>query len=887
MGWLNRIRSVVRPSQPERDPNEELQHHIELKTQENIEAGMSPEEARHAALRAFGGVEQKKEICRDADRLRWLEDLIQDFRLGLRQLRRNPGFAIVVALTLALAIGANAAMFSLVDVVMFRMLPVEKPGELFQLKYGFPGSGGEATEFTNPMWEQVHDHQNLFSGSFAWSNTDELDLTEGGSMRVVTGIWASGSFFSTLGLRPAAGRLIADSDDWRGCPAVAVLGYGFWQGHYGAAEGAIGSTLSLNGYPVEVIGVAPRGFFGMGVGERFDVALPICATQIIYRSQSRLVSCNVWWLNVGVRIRPGAGEAQRAAGLKALSPSVFTATLPPNSTPEEQHAYSQIRLSAVPVGSGTSSLRGQFGEPLEILMAVAGLVLLIVCGHIASLMLARCASRRREIVVRQLLTEDVLLSSAGALLGVLFARWSAMLLVHMISTRQNEVVVNLPIDNRTVGFVLAITVLTTMLFGLLPARLSARVPLISAMKGTESSQTGPWSHLKGRDWIVGSQVALSLVLLVAAGLLLRSFVKLVTLNIGFDPRNVLLVDANLRAAKVQPNRWLANYEEIENRLRALPGVVSIGRSFCPPLKIFGNGMVREFGDHTRWSKWVPSGNAFVYSNYVSPGYLPTLRMPLLAGRNFDSADMQRKDVAMVNQTFARKFFPGLNPIGLTYLAGWPFRQIEVVGLVEDPKFESLREKAHPATFLPLGQVPPVFGEEETFELRTVIPPSRLISPVRTAIAALNKAISLQFETLAEGVNDSLVQQRVLALLSGFFGALALLLAMAGLYGTFSYLVTQRTTEFGIRAALGAQRRDVLGLVIRQGLKLTLVGVAVGIAGALALTRFLSSLLYGVKPTDPLTFIAVSLVLTGVALLACYIPARRATKVDPMVALRYE
>jgi putative ABC transport system permease protein len=835
--------------------------------------------------------------------LHWLDTLTLDVRHALRILKNSPGFAAVAILSLALGIGANIVIFSLVDAVILKYLPVVRPAELMQLQYGAPDWNDESSSFANPAWEQVRDHQDVFAEMFAWSNKDKLDLTQGGTMHPANGVWVSGRFFSTLGLPAAVGRLISDSDDRRGCPAVAVLSYGFWQDHFGGAKSAIGSTLSLRSRAFEVIGIAPRGFFGMEVGQKFDLALPICATAIFEGKESRLDNGNFLWLKVGGRINPKMSRAELTSRLRILSPRIF---IPQGASPEERQYLSKIALTAIPAAAGISRLRGQFSRPLQILMAVVGLVLLIACANLGSLMLARAVARNKEFAVRQalgashtrlirqLLTECVLLSSGGALLGALLARWIAALLVRIISTAQNSVFLDLSLDTRTLGFVLAVAGLTSLLFGLLPALHLKRVSLSSAMKGSQSLEGGRSLHFHMRKWIVGSQVALSLVLLVAAGLLLRSFLKLVTLDVGFDRNNVLLVHTDLRTAKIPVDRKAATYEAIESRLSALPGVLSVGRSMIPPIS--GNKGVNN-SVHTGWTKpsivykdfagWSDADTKFwVYIDSISPGYLPTLRMRLLAGRNFTSADMGSSRVAIVNQTFARRFFPGLNPIGRAYLEGVPAEPVEVVGLVEDSKYFSLREENHPTAFLPLNHLSQL-GDSDTLELRTAIPPSLLIVPVLAAVAEVSSAIPLEFHILADQVNDSLVQERLSALLSGFFGSLALILAMIGLYGTFSYLVTQRQTEFGVRMALGAKPASILALVMRDLIAVLAGGVVAGILISLAATRVLQQMLFGLAPRDATTMFLAAGVLSAVALLAGYIPARRAARVDPMTTLRQE
>ena len=899
MTFLRRLRALFQKEETNQQLSDELAFHVAKQIEQNIAAGMSPEAARYAALRRFGGVEQVKEECRDAWGVRFIDTLLQDIRFGLRMLAKNPGFTAVAILTLAIGIGANTAIFSLIDAVMLRMLPVQRPNELRLVGMVDPHSGGEGdTEFTNPLWEQVRDRQDVFSGAFAWGD-DRFDLAQGGAVHYVNGLWVSGDFFKTLELRPAAGRFLTVSDDQRGCPGAAVLSYGFWQEHYGGAPGAIGSTLALNTHSFEVVGVAPPGFYGMDVGRNFDVAVPICAAALFDGKNSRLDGRSTWWLNVVGRIKPGVGLSQLAARLRVLSSPVFTAALPQNWSSGGQQGFLRQVLVTTPAATGTSNLREQFDRPLQLLMVMVGLVLLIACANIASLMLARAAARQKDLamrqalgasrfrLIRQLLTECVLLSSAGALMGVLFARWGTALLVRYISTARNAVYLDLSLDRRVLGFTVVIAVFASLLFGLLPALRATRVSLALAMKGSQAIESARPGRLRSRHWIVASQVALSLVLLVAAGLFLRSFAKLATLDIGFDRNNVLIVSTDLRTAKVPRDQQFSTCEAIEARLRALPGVVSASSSVMTPVSGYGwNGSI-----HTEWSKALAGHASIVWFSFVSPGYFETLRMTLLAGRNFNNGDTHTGPaVVIVNQTLAHRFFPNLDPIGKTIRTTDSKDQlgppIEVVGIVKDSKYRSTREEASPIAFFPATQIPEE-REAETFELRTAVRPSALVSAVQAAVGSVNKQIPLEFHTLAEQVNDSLVQERMLALLSGFFGALALLLAMIGLYGTLSYLVAQRQTEFGIRMALGAEPGSILRLVMRSVIAVLAAGVVAGIGISLAATRVLQQLLFGLGPRDAVTLIASVAVLSAVALIAGYLPARRATKVDPMVALRNE
>ena len=895
---FSKLGALFRRRRPVDDLAEEIRSHLEMEEQENLESGMTPEEAHYAELRRFGNVTRAQERSREMWGWSSAETLWQDIRYGLRILAKNRGFTAVAVLTLAIGIGANTAIFSLINAVMLRMLPVQRPNELRLVGMVDPRSDGDGdTSFTNPLWEQVRDRQDVFSGVLAWSGS-RFDLAQGGAVHYANGMWVSGDFFKTLELRPAAGRLITTSDDQRGCSGAAVLSYGFWQEHYGGSPSAIGSTLSLNDHPFEVVGVAPSGFYGMDVGSAFDVAIPICAATLFDGKKSRLDRRSTWWLSVAGRIKPGVSLSKLAARLGVLSPQIFSAALPQDWDSDGQKSFLRQVLVTTPAATGTSDLRGQFDRPLQLLMGVVGLVLLIACANIASLMLARAAARQKDLamrqalgasrlrLIRQLLTECVLLSSAGALVGILLARWGTALLVRYISTGGNVVFLDLSLDRRVLGFTLAIAIFTSVLFGLLPALRATRVSLALAMKGSQALEIDRRARFRNRHWIVASQVALSLVLLVAAGLFLRSFWKLATLDIGFDRNNVLVVGTNLKTAKVPRDQQPSICEAIESRLRALPGVVSAGRSWTTPVSGSGwNGWIQ-----TEWSKGLTGRNSLAWFNFVSPGYFGTLRVTLLAGRNFNDGDTKNAPaVVIVNQTLARRFFPNLNPLGRTFRIvenGKPGPPIEVVGVVRDSKYQTLREDTHSTAFFPATQITGD-SEAETFELRTGVRPSGLVSAVQAAVGAVNKEIPLEFHSLAEQVNDSMVQERMLALLSGFFGTLALLLAMIGLYGTLSYLVAQRQTEFGIRMALGAERGSILRLVMRSVITVLAVGVVAGVGISLAATRVLQQLLFGLSPHDAVTMMVAVAVLSVVALIAGYLPARRATKVDPMVALRNE
>ena len=888
-----RLRSLFRGRQVEQELDEELQYHVDRLTEENKARGMDPQEARYAALRAMDGLEQRKEECRDARGLNLWTDLGQDIRFGLRMLRRSPGMTLVAVLTLALGIGATTAIFSLMDSIVLRKLPVQAPDELRLLLMRRPGSTRDRDGFTNALWEAVRDQQDVFSGVFAWSGVVSFNLSQGGAVRNINGIFVSGDYFRTLGVSPAVGRLLATSDDTRGCAPVAVLGYGFWQSHFGGATNAIGGTIALNQHSFEIIGVSPPRFHGVEVGKNFDVAVPVCTGALFDRRN--IESRSRWWLSVIGRVKPGITPDELKTRLLAQSPAMVKAGVP-DFNAEEQQQFLKIVFVTAPAGNGTSFLRRTFGRPLNILMGLAGLVLMIACANIASLLLARATSRGKEIavrkslgasrtrLVRQLLTESLLLSFIGTAAGLVFATWGGGVLVRNLASANDPIFVDVALGGRMLAFASVLAMLTGVGVGVLPALQSTGMSLTGAMRITGSEQR---SRFHAGKWIVAGQVALSLVLLVGGGLLLRTFLKLEALDVGFDRNNVLVVLAKAPwfakdTNRMAPERHAATYSEIGRRLRTLPGVVSVAQSFTTPM-----------GDDN-WAQQIhldgpnaASVDTQIWLNFVSPGYFATLRTPLLAGRDFTEQDTRNSGrVAIINQTAAGRFFPGENAIGKHFRWGDEPGIVEVVGIVKDSKYESMRDIPPATVFTPATQMP-VKDNAEEFVLRTAMPPSALIAAVQKTVADVDPRIPLEFRTLAELVDDNLVQERLLATLAGFFGGLSLLLAMIGLYGVLSYLVTQRQAEFGIRMALGARPLSILGLVMRDVLTVLMVGVATGVTIALFTVTVLQKLLFGLAPRDTVTMVAAIGVLSAMALLAGYFPARRATRVDPMSALRCE
>ncbi|HTB09930.1 MAG TPA: ABC transporter permease [Bryobacteraceae bacterium] len=805
-----------------------------------------------------------------------LNSLIQDLRYALRSLRSTPAFALTAILSLALGIGANTAIFSLIDSVMLKTLPVNHPEQLLQVRT----PAGFDDLFTNPLWEQIRDRQDVFSTLFAYSRT-RYNLAAGGEVRNIEGARVSGQYFESLGIHAVLGRTLTAEDDKRGCAGTAVLSHDFWQRAYAGRTDVVGQTISLNGHPFEIVGVTEPGFSGIEVGSAVDVSAPICTEAILDPATNSLDKRGDWWLRIIGRPKPGTSAAQVTARLNTLAPEIFKATLPPNLLHADQQAkYLAGTFNTAPASGGVSGVRSQYRLALLTLMVVVGVVLLIACANVANLLLARGAARQREIairmalgsgrarLIRQLLTESLLLSFGGAALGVVFAQWGTRLLVGLLSTSRSSVFLNLSIDGRMLAFTAGVATLTGLLFGLAPAWRGTRVQPQTAMKANSRGVIEGAGFGLAKT-LVMLQVALSVVLVVGAGLMLGTFWKLSSLDTGFDRQNVLLV----RLDKAKP----IAYQEILDRVRAIPGVLSASMSGQVPI---GRGSWNEELDIEGY------GNASVMYNSVTAGYFETLRTPLVMGRDFNQYDTpQSQSVAIVNETFARRYYGFANPLRKRFR--WRpgsklSAPVEIVGIVKDAKYASLREKPSPTMFIPETQVGPRGFANIEIRANTDVVPS-----VKAEIEAVNRDINLQFATFTTQIEESLVRERLLATLSGFFGGLALLLATIGLYGVMSYNVARRRNEIGIRMALGAEQARVLRMVLGEVGILVFSGLAVGIAAALATTRFLQSFLYGLAPNDPWVLGSAAAVLASVALLAGYLPARRASRLDPMTALREE
>jgi putative ABC transport system permease protein len=834
----------------------------------------------------------------------WTQSWVQDLRYGVRQLRQSPGFTLVAVASLALGIGANTAIFELVDAIRLKMLPVEKPQELVQIDFekNSARSGWFSTRsarLTYAQWEQIRSQQQAFSGVVAWSAA-RFNLTTGGEARYAEGLYVSGEFFRYLGVHPVMGRTFAAEDDSATCSSPgAVISHAFWQREFGGDPGVLGRTVSLDGYIVPVIGVTPASFFGVEVGSRYDVAIPLCADRLIAEDKKgRIPLRHAWWLSMIGRLKPGWTAERATAHLHALSPGIMRATLPPIYKAEQAKKFLANKLGATAGGTGVSGLREEYERPLWLLMAITGLVLLIACANLANLLLARASVREREIavrlaigasrwrLVRQLLAESLLLAVTGTALGAVLAQALSRGLLAFISSANNPLFVGMGMDWRVLGFAAALAILTCLLFGLAPALRATHLSPASVMRAGGRGTTSGRERFSLRRTLVATQVALSLVLLVGALLFVRSLRNLLTTEAGFKAEGILTVNVDFARAQYPKERRMGVYRELHDQLAAIPGVVSAAQVWFTPVS--GSGWNNDVGpDNTT----AAASGKFSFFDRVGQGYFRTMGTSLIAGREFDDRDtLSAPKVAIVNEMFARKFMGGGNPVGRTFHleaeAGKPEPLFQIVGLVRNTKYYELREDFLPIAFFPITQDDDP-GPGATFVLRVVGSPGGLTSAVKTTLAKFSPAIGVQFQSFSAQVEDSLLRERLMATLSGGFGLLAGLLATLGLYGVIAYMVARRRNEIGVRIALGADRRQVIRLVLREALLLLAFGLTAGLVIALWAGRAASTLLFGLPPYDPVSMSAAVALLAAIALAASYGPARRAAALEPMVALRDE
>jgi predicted permease len=885
--WLKsfavRFRTLLRRRQLEADLDDELAFH----------KAMGESNRKADGTRRFGNVTRLKEQCREQWTFPLVETLLDDVRYAVRRVRKSPAFSLITIVVMAFGIGANAAIFSLMDAAMLRLLPVRQPEELV----GVTPTNSPGQVLPVPIWEALRDREDIFSSLFAWSQMT-LNLARAGQARNVDGLFVSGDYFTALGVGAAVGRVLTANDDFRGCPGAAVLSYPFWQTQFGGDPHTVGQIITVNGYPLQVVGISAAGFFGVVTGNKFDVAIPLCTEGV--GDASRMSANN---LRIMGRLKLNATEANTRLG--ALSPSLFADL--PNVSPY----FRSLRLGTFPSANGLdgSGIRRTYLRPLQTIMIVVGVVLLIVCSNIACLLLARATARNKEIAVRlaigasrlrlarQLLTECLLLCLAGAILGLILARWGFSLLVGFISTPLysngiRRISLDFSLDWRILAFSAGVAVLASILSAVIPSIRSTRVSLISAMKGQRAEGAEHRKVFRTARWIVAAEVALSLLLLVVSALFLKTFWNLATVDVGFDARNVLLMKVDLNSAKVPVTQQPAIREEILARLQSLPGVMSVSQSLNTPI----SGVVFSVPiDPHLPPNAVTAPDAHLAFNFVSPRFFATVGTPLLAGRDFTDGDAAHtQPVAVINQTAARRFFKEDNPVGKYYSSEGPLfgpqaKEFLVIGVVKDAKVAFLREDFRPVAYFPAPQMMPVtpFPADWTFEIRTALPPYAFEATVADAVESVNSAVSFEFSTLEQQVNNSLGQERLLATLSGFFGGLAVLLAAIGVYGVLSYRVAQRKKEIGIRLAVGAERSTILRLIMRDVGSILFVGCCTGVLLALWTTKLVATLLFDVQPRDlpMLALCAALLCTTGV--IAAYLPARRASHLDPLSVLREE
>jgi predicted permease len=903
-----RLRSLFHRGVVDEELDEELGFHLEQQTAKYVQAGLTPEEARRRARLEFGGFEQVRGDCREARGVTFAETIAQDVRFGLRVLRKSPGFSAVVVLTLALGIGANTAIFSLLNAVLLRSLPVRNPDELVVLHWeahtwpnyvgtsSYGDCGREETEgkygdcsLSYPMFKEIAGRRELFSSAMAFAGPSPMDLSGNGPASIAQGELVSGSYFETLGVRAALGRTLEPEDEKPGAAPVAVLDYGYWQRAFGGVAGVVGRTIRLNNLVVTIVGVADPGFTRLTPGKSINLWVPLTEIVPLGLRWGGHGSETGWWLTVVGRLQPGVSRAHAQAAASAWFVN------------EAMHAAKPLwkntddpRLTLLPAQKGLVGIRGQFGQPLILLMAAVGIVLLIACANVAGLMLARGAAREKEMavrlavgagkrrVIRQLLTESLLLSFAGTALGVLLAYVGATGLAAFFSENADSPLqIDLHPNAAVLLFAMSVAVLTGIGFGLAPAFRGARANVATELKG--SSANTAVTRLGGArfglgSWLVVLQVALSMVVLTGAGLLLRTLDKLHSIDPGFDTRNVLLFSIEPEPAGYKGERISELYAELQRRLAALPGVMNV--SFSSEALLDGGLSTEGVRIEGRSDK----SKVETQMLSVGPDFFATMRIPVMVGRMLGEADMgPTQQAALVNRAFVRKFVGTRNPIGLHFGGNDPKDpQWEIVGVVGDTKYATLRAQEAPTAYLPLTE------GGATFELRTAAVPSVLMPAVRDVVNKTDSNLPVvRMRTQSETIDRMLFNERLVARLFGLFGALGLVLACMGLYGLLSYEVARRTREIGIRTALGAQRWGLWLLVLRQGVVLVVVGGAAGVVGAMAVTRLLDSLLYNVRPIDPTTFAAVAAMLVAVGVIACLLPARRAMRVDPMVALRCE
>ena len=878
-----RLRSLWRGADLDRELDEELRDHLERQVDANISHGMTPETARRSALLAIGGIERRKDEMRDTRGISAVENLLRDLRLAARQLRKQPGFTFTAIVSLALGIGANTAIFQLLNALSLRTLPVKGPHELVEMRLTGDGRAGRHTgrnrQISLPQYDELVTRQQAFSSMIAFGDT-RFNLSRSGEVRYVDGLWVSGNFFETLGVTPAIGRLIGPADDVPGCGAgIAVISYALWQSQFGGRADILDHTLPGPGTPVPIVGVTAPGFFGVEVGRQFGAAMPNCASGNTRRDH--------WWLATIGRLKPGWTREQAQAHLQGILPDVQRAAMP-DFRADWAALYEKMSVSVVDASAGLSPLRRSYQRPLWILMAVAALVLLLAAVNLANLLLARATARRQEFAVRlaiggtrgrviqQVLTESVLLAVLGSVAAVGVALAVSRSIPPLMSTVVDRIHLDLNPDWRVFGFTALVGLLTSLIFGLAPAiRLSGASMVTRGERGGAGNEGTATRRL-----LVGAQIAITLVLLFGGLLFLRTFRNLSMQDLGIGERgiviaNVFFVDAAQPLAK-RPDA----YRDLDARLRAIPGVVSLAETYTTPLGGSFSDTDIEL-DH----KFV--GNANV--NRISPGYFQTLGTTILEGRDIDERDAPGSTmVALVTKSFADAYLKGA-PLGARFTVpddrGKGGTDYEVIGVIADQKYLDIRETHPKVMYLPSAQYADGPGLTRRYVLRATTLPAQTIAAITATVTAFDPTATMRYALMDTQIDEAMLQERLMARLSTIFGFVALLLAVVGLYGVVSYGVASRRAEIGVRVALGASRPRILTMILGDVGKIMIAGVAVGCLLALAAGRGIGSLLFGLNPDDMTTLAVAAGVLLICGFASAAWPAQRAAAIDPVKALR--
>jgi predicted permease len=905
MEWLrifaSRFLGIFRKRRLESDLDTELRVHLDSLTEENIRRGMNEKEARHAARREFGGLDQMKEFYRDQRGLPFFETLTQDLRYASRMLVRSPGFTAVTIVTLALGIGANTGLFSLVNSVLLGNLPVRNPQELVVVKYTDSRSQRAEEDFSYPMYQAIRDKNTVFANVLTRSGVD-FNASYGGQSERAVGEMISGNYFETLGVQPFLGRLIGPEDDRTpSAHPVAVLSYGYWQRRFGSDPAIVGKDVILNNNPIRVIGITPPRFYGTEIARNPDIRVPMMmATVFRPVPANRLQNPRHRWMTVMARRKPEVTVAQAQASLDILYQQVLAAELSElgssvNAHDRERALASRIQLE--PGNQGFAHLRGEMERPLLLMFCVTGIVLLVACANLANLLLARNAKRKQEIsvrlaigasrgrLIRQWLTESLLLSVLGGCAGILVAYWVKTALVGFLPANFSANL-HAPMDLRVLTFALLASLLTGLLFGLGPALQLSHTGVSRALRDDSPSIASGERLFSLRSALIFVQVALSLPLLIAAGLFVHSLRNLRGVNTGFVKENVFLASLNPALNGYPQEKIKSLYDDLLARVRSLPGVRAASLTTS---SVISGGWDQE-SVKVEGYQLGPDENVSPNAAVISPGYFASLGIPFVAGRDFAEQDTaSRPKVVIINETMAHYFFGNKNPIGKKIGTDDDPKvpaDREIIGVVKDAKYVQVSEAPRRHFYAPMAQEPRLF--DMVLQVRTSGDPEKIGDLVRAQVHNLDANLPLFATTTLEiQIDDSLTQERLLTWLSSLFGLLATLLASLGLSGVVAFSVARRTREIGIRMALGAQPGDILRSVVTRMALLVTAGMTVGLVAAYGLGRLLGTMLYEVRSADPLAFAGACFLLGIVAALAAYLPAQRATRVDPVVALRYE